>query len=417
VQYLALGLCFFQIIFFYIKGKLFESVFVLLLFSSFVKEGVNIYNTHIGEISLFYISIFIMAVIAIYKNNFFLDRIIANIVLYFLFLLTIGLLNVDYLSFLIKDSILFAIPIAIFVVYRGLSNETIFKLFISLIGVKVITTLIMFSFGITLEYDDNMFLRPFVDNIDEMAMAFKVLILSLLLFTTKFKYKSYLLMLLVVSIFGSFAFGTQFIGLGSLSLMTLMTVLLFYALKSKYPILLLLMPIGLLFLLLVNLDTGNAFTYKINNILELGSYLFSQGDIYTLPNSPQVRIIEILNISQDPVRLFFGYGFGGWFTDSYVAFGNWINEFDFTRYEIENRVFFNPHNIGYVLLKYGILFYIFLYILLSKYKLFRKDYLRVLYINIIFVASLTIGYGIKTSILLSFALIMLHNIKKDRARG
>lgn len=123
----------------------------------------------------------------------------------------------------------------------------------------------------------------------------------------------------------------------------------------------------------------NGILFKVQNITKTISNLdFSNTDnIYYIPLSPRVRIIEMVNIlSYHAGYLFFGHGLSGSYTDRVIRFeppgraGLQLGDADFSREERRSRIFYTCHNLNYPLLKYGFLY--FIYIIVVFYKNRKK---------------------------------------------
>jgi len=147
--------------------------------------------------------------------------------------------------------------------------------------------------------------------------------------------------------------------------------------------------------------------YKVDNIIGLFSNLEADS-IYYIPHSPQVRVIELINIFSYPFhKILFGHGIGGYFSDIYFPFNDYIGTFDFSSEEIIMRKFYNPHNIAFGLLKFGMIWWIFLFsCFINAYKCKNKE-LRIVLAVCLLVLGLNFGYAIKTSILLGLMLVFL----------
>lgn len=177
-------------------------------------------------------------------------------------------------------------------------------------------------------------------------------------------------------------------------------------------------------------------TFKIENITKLfkNFSLTDRKKIYLIPLSPYVRVLEAINIahSSNIYTFIFGHGLGGSYTDKYFPFenksmGKILGPDDFSVEERRSHIFTSSHNLSYPFLKYGILYFLFLflYILFSlrnfKHRL-RKygDYTSSLYCCGIYlgfvlflVASTYLGFTFQTSLMISLILCVFNNYTKQ----
>lgn len=413
IQYLNMVttiIVFISIIYFYNKNKLEYSVFLILLFSVLSTKGINIYLLQIAGINLFYITLLLLLLLFLLKNK---EKIFQIPKLLFVYAVLISIVFAYSISnlfestlFFIKDLIIIiVIPTLIVILFKSIKSEKIVYIFINILSIKIIASLLMFLAGLTLIKDENMFDALSIDNADELGSLFVVLLLTLV-FIRNINDNKWIFFLFIITLFGLFHYGLGFLGLGSQVMMMVLIVFGYFMLRSKFFAILV-----ILILLFTSIGEirNEAISYKIKNITELFSNL-NQDSVYMIPHSPQVRVIELINITSYPwYNIVFGRGIGGYFSDTYFEFNKYIGKFDFSEQEIETRKFYNPHNLGYNLLKFGILWQIFLLYLFYKTIKLTKGNIRMFIILSLFTLSLNMGYAIKTSILFGIVLIMLHN--------
>ena len=102
------------------------------------------------------------------------------------------------------------------------------------------------------------------------------------------------------------------------------------------------------------------------------------GDINNIPWSPRVRVIEIVNFFDKGILdIYFGQVIGGYITESKLKFNFQFSpsvEDDFSPEQIKTGRYYSLHNISSVLLKFGVLFYFFLfYVFILLLKHFKKN--------------------------------------------
>jgi len=398
-------------VYFYNKNKLEYSLFLILLFSVLSTKGINIYLLQIAGINLFYITLLLLLVLFLLKNK---EKIFQIPKLLFVYAVLISIVFAYSISnlfestlFFIKDLIIIiVIPALIVFLFKKLESEKVVYIFINIMSIKIIASLLMFMTGLTLMQDENMFDALSVDNADELGALFVVLLLTLV-FIRKINDDRWIFFLFFITLFGLFQYGLGFAGLGSQVMIMVLIVLAYFGQRRK----IFFIPILFIFILISNIDkTGNeSIDYKIQNITELFLNL-NQDRIYMIPHSPQVRVIELINIASYPwYNVLFGHGIGGYFSDTYFQFNKYIGKYDFSEQEIETRNFYNPHNLSYNFLKFGILWQMVLLFLLYKTIKQTTGDIRMFLVLSLLTLSLNMGYALKTSILFGIVLIMLHN--------
>ena len=268
----------------------------------------------------------------------------------------------------------------------------------------------MYYFNITVTYDSNMFNRLVVDNSDEIGVLLKTFVLSIFLFATDKKIRILSSIVIILNVFGSIHYGPQFIGLGSLSIIFLTSVIILYIISKLLSFNYKIIFISLIFFIPpLFKSSDDSLNYKINNIFKLSTFLFTNYSIYDLPNSAQIRVIETLNIISEPSRLFFGSGLGGYFVDNKYPFPSWTNKFDFSEKEIISGKYFKPHNFNYNLLKFGFFYFLVIFFLFLYRNSFSKNSDKILYVNLLFFIAFNFGAGIKAALCLGILLIVLSN--------
>lgn len=401
-------------VYFYNKNKLEYSLFLILLFSVLSTRGINIYLLKIAGISLFYITILLLFILFLLKNKEKIFQIPKLLFVYIVFVSIVFAYSIPNLFestlFFIKDlNIIVVIPILIAVLFKKLKSEKIIHIFINIMSIKILSSLLMFMTGLTLTENENLFNTLVVDNTDELGALFVILLLTLV-FTRKINDDRWIFFLFFITLFGLFRYGLGFIGLGSQVMIMVLIILAYFGLRKKK----IFIPILFIFILIFNIDkTGNEYIdYKIQNITGVFSNL-NQDSIYMIPHSPQVRVIELINIASYPwYNVLFGHGIGGYFSDTYFEFNKYLGKFDYSEYEIETRKFYIPHNLAYSFLKVGLLWHMILLFLFYKTMKQTTGDIRMFLVLSLFTLSLNMGHAIKTSILFGIVLIMLHNSNK-----
>lgn len=174
-----------------------------------------------------------------------------------------------------------------------------------------------------------------------------------------------------------------------------------------------------------NSQEDDAFSYKLKNITELIKYIdFSdENKIFLIPLSPRVRLLEIINTIKTG-NMFtntFGRGFGGHFRDDFIQFENhakyyFLSDSDFSLEERKSHNFFTAHNWGYPLLKFGILFFIILFLFtLNQMKKFKKkkDSFGLYLFFIVYLSAISyLGFTFQTSLAIGLLFAVARNHSK-----
>lgn len=179
-------------------------------------------------------------------------------------------------------------------------------------------------------------------------------------------------------------------------------------------------------------DEFQAITFKLENITKLvkNFSLTDRKKISLIPLSPYVRVLEAINIthSSNVYTFLFGHGLGGFYTDNYFHFenrsaGKILGPNDFPIEQRRSHVFTSSHNLSYPFLKYGILYFafLFLYIFFSlrnfKQRLRKRGgyisdlYCLGIYLGFVLflVASTYLGFTFQTSLMISLMLCAFNN--------
>jgi hypothetical protein len=407
---------FIAMLYFYLRGKLQVSLFLILLFSVLSKGGVNIFTFNIVGLNLFYLGILVILVISTCFRGEKLFKVSKVAFIYLIlvsFVLSYSVLNLASAPlFFVKDFIILVfLPIVFFILFKKLSSNDILFAVYNIIAIKIITSFIMYLSGLTLLAETDLMGAMVIDNADELSAFYLIFLISSVLFV-KNERKWWLVLALFVSLIGLLFYGLGFWGLGSQVMLMIAIVFALYAIKNKY-FLIGLFPLLLLLLPLLGSIENELILYKLKNITDLFSNL-DIDSVYLIPHSPQVRVIELINILSYPwYNIVFGHGIGGSFTDTYFPFNKYLGSWDFSHFEITTRVFFNPHNIAFALLKLGLMWWGFVVYLFYKSVLVKNVEVKVFLLVATFVLLLNFGYAIKSSLLLGLVFIVLHNFQKE----
>lgn len=389
------------------------ALFLLMIFSSMTPDAVNIYTTKIAFLNVAYILVLFLTCLSLARtreNILVIPRHLGVFLLMAIVLVPASITNLfDYPVIVAKDMLLILImPMCIYFIFRDLSFDEVIDCFLAIAFVKVLTVLFMFLTGFQLSFNTHfdVAVAGYVDEIDTL--------LILLILTAPFVKENRIrfIILFLLALIGSSFFGVNFLGFGSQIIILSALIALF--LLALRPILLVIFCVLVLASLNFDIAKSALLSYKLNNIFDLISNLRSDL-IYSIPHSPQVRVIELLNLlEREWYFLIFGNGAGGYFSDQHFRFNDYIGDMDFSRWEIENRIFFNPHNFSFGFLKMGVLWTLFCFYLLFTSRRRGLSGLESLFMNLLIITIFfNFGFAIKTSFLVGIVFILLANARKQ----
>ncbi|WP_139158726.1 hypothetical protein ABRP32_19770 [Providencia manganoxydans] len=209
-----------------------------------------------------------------------------------------------------------------------------------------------------------------------------------------------------------FSFGSILLGYVHGGAMVMIFVSLIYCLIRNIKYLLILSGV-LIFILTsltlpsINNDSNDSvLSYKLQKVTGLAEFMFDDNfGVYSLPRSTQVRVIETLNLLDQPLPyIMLGKGFGGYLEQSKYYYGRYLNKDDYSEDQIRSKKFYVLHSINQLLLKHGVIFIALIVLMGMKMrKRINKNYVDVSIIFILFSYAFTIKpYLILSLFLISF---------------
>jgi len=138
---------------------------------------------------------------------------------------------------------------------------------------------------------------------------------------------------------------------------------------------------------------------KIQELKSLMSF-FGGNSLYSVDASPQVRLLELLNIAHTyakaPLFAMFGGGWGGCFSDEAYPYPiSALGPGSYSLDQISTHIFYSPHeSFNYVLLKYGLIGVFFWVLVIIKALLSKR---MTLFSKSVFVALWCINLGYSLS--------------------
>lgn len=290
----------------------------------------------LGPIGVFHIILFSFFIktfrlkILIPSNSVFylLHRTIVFLALSGIFFGVIGLLFLEYYFeyFIIYTSYILTLFLTSFLLIR-ISKKFITKLTKMLIEVMIaapFAALVVYFLGYTSEYGG-----------ESISIIIEVVYFSMALVFTYYQFRQYLLPLLSFFATGFLLFDG---GMGGKGILFMGIILILFILmifndkaigyeidKRKKYLRLLLIPISVFgiikFTSYFQNSEYNLFLYKLENVTLLINLFQGYNGIYLIPESPRVRIIEVICIFNElisnPIYLLFGKGYGAYFSDKY----------------------------------------------------------------------------------------------------
>lgn len=386
-------------IFYILKSKYHYALLYLILCSAYYVEP-NILSLPAVGGYLFLIILLFTSFFHFYKNGFFSRLSIptnsSSIVLFFyvsIFVLLSFIFQIIFSDVLdsthftyFKKDMLFLITMVLFFIFaKDIKLEKIFQVFLIMAIAWLSINFILIQTGVTvISHPASPGYVMTSISYDDLMGFYLYFLVSIFLFANQMKYKILALLLL-----GIFAFNITNIGIGGQMFFGVLALLLIYILSKK-----LLRYFALIasFILILTFSTNigvsslisenrenDIFINKLNAALLVVEFS-SQLDIEEIPWSPRVRVIELINLfDQNPINIIFGNGIGGFFTETSYKFGfhDSVNpDDDFSKEQIVTSRYYTPHNIGMIILKYGLIFYLLMFLILYKILKYSKNSLE-----------------------------------------
>lgn len=312
-----------------------------------------------------------------------------------------------------------------YILFKDLKKQELLKLSLLILFVELVTRFVIIFTGFGLSNEIDMFGNRTALIGDSEGSSIFIFICIYLLFFLKRHYWEKILILLIY-IYTSIklsAFGSMIMMFFVLCFIFILFEKYLFASIQKRFFSLVLVPLLLIGIIMtvsfisnvnsMNSQEDNRFLYKVQNISKLLKYLdfTDEEKIFMIPLSPRVRVLEIANTLKtgNPASNIFGRGIGGHFKDDFIQFENhakfrFLGDADFSKVERESHTFFTAHNWGYPLLKYGVLFFILVflysYLKMKKYKK-KKDSFRLYFYFILFLSTISyFGFTFQTSLII-----------------
>lgn len=241
-----------------------------------------------------------------------------------------GLVFLDYYLeyFILYTSYILTLFFTAFVLIRMSFCFNLHKMLLEVLISAPIAAFLVFLLGFSSKYGG-----------ENISILIEVVYFSMALIFAYYHLKSYLLPLI------SFFFTSFFLldgGMGGKGIIFMVCVLLIFLITSfnknttginiqsrkrilRFAMVPLLSFSVFKFVSYIENSEYNLFLYKLENVTLLVNVFSGFNGLSLIPESPRVRIIEVLNIFREllsnPFFLFFGKGYGSYFSDSYGLLG------------------------------------------------------------------------------------------------
>ena len=389
-------------------------ILVLLLGSSFSFTGLNIWNSGIIPglpFILLLISIFIRGVRLQFRTV-----IIVVFVIFFFAVLSFGnVFHVGVFPVIVDLMVISSIPLAIYR-FKDVTESDFFSAFavctvISLIRLAIFSFLAVEN-PILSTYTD----AKFLDTFDELTGFYLLFSLFLISRPNRFRMVTLFALLMVVMNYLLTDNWLGYYGIGSQVLLALIFFLFFLLLRSPMTLFVIIAAIFFVFPL-ISLYAEDSSDLKIMQLMAVTDILAGL-DISFLPHSVHVRVAEITTfMSGEWYRLVFGAGLGGYIPIS-SDFPIHLGPDDFSEQQISSGLITTPHNLGYLLIKFGWIGAFLAVVLLTwVYRSTRQMSALKFAIYMTFFAFLllNLGYTLKISFLLGILWLAVKDHKSKSA--
>lgn len=302
-----------------------------------------------------------------------------------------------------------SIPLAAIRFYE-LTEAQFFRV-ISICSLVAVTKMVVFDFaGIENPLLSTYTEAKFLDTLDELTGFYLLSVIVLMFSPSGLRW-------VAISLVGVFLF--QYItsdnwlgyyGVGSQVLLVLIVFVIILLLRLQIGFVIFSFGM-LLFIPALAMPIGDLSDLKLQQLLSVFDIL-SGSDITALPHSVHVRVAEIATFLDGPWwRQLFGGGLGGYVNLS-DHFPNYLGPDDFSQQQLVSGKITTPHNIGYILIKFGFLGVVIAFFFLfqvcraaKKMDAFRFSF----YIAFSAFLILNLGYTLKISFLIGMLWVMVKN--------
>jgi len=416
-QFSTIGILLFLLICLYgfydiiVKRNLSNIFLFLILISSYHSNFPNIYTVNFFNISIIYFMFIFFALTTI--KNIFSSKFNINYILLILPLLLLlpyhliyGFINKFSNYAYITESVSFLI-FYFFILYALTNNKEKNNEILDLVKTYIIIYYPLFVIFSGLLFPSNSNLLFY----DEFSKFHALAFTPIIIFSNyKLNHKVLLLLLNILSFFIIAITGY----LSTLNLILITISYFIILLKLNFRIII----FSLVFFILLFFSSykllikyGNETTiWKVKQVgLTITNFNFH--NINQIPRSPKVRILEIMNsyneLSDSPLLIVIGKGFGSYFTDTKYSFKNYgvdLSKGDvYSLDQVKQSKYYIGHGfISYSLIKWG--FSGILIISLISFLIFfikTKDFFW-LSISVPLYVLTTFGYGLKNFIMIGF---------------
>jgi len=393
-----------------------HALLLLLLGSSFSYTSLNIWNN--GVVPGLPFLLLGLSLLMVGVRIKIASAVIIALCTAFLFVLSIG--NIFYVGIkpiIIDFMVIASIPLAA-LRFRKLVEPQFFKA-LSVCSLIALTKIVVFSLaGIENPLLSTYTEARFLDAFDELTGFYLLSAIVLMSAPSSLRW-------LTISLLGALAFQYTrsdqwlgYYGIGSQVLLALIVFVIFILIR---------LPVGFafaagitLFLIpVLTMSTDDADDLKLQQLLSVFNIL-ARSDMTLLPHSVHVRVAEIATFLDSTWwHQLFGGGLGGYVNLS-EHFPNYLGPDDYNEQQIISGKITTPHNIGYLLIKYGyaglalaLLFLVWIFCVVGRITTLKFAF----YMTFGAFLILNLGYTLKISFLLGVLSAVILNATEMRERS
>lgn len=334
-----------------------------------------------------------------------------------LFVLSIAnFFHVGASPILIDLVVIASIPLAA-LRFRGLSEPQFYKT-LSVCSLIALAKIVVFGFaGIENPLLSTYTEARFLDTLDELTGFY--LLSAIVLISSPSTLRWVAISLLGVLVF-QYAYSDNWLGYYGIGSQVLLVLIIFiFVLLLRSPVGFAIGAVIMLILIpILTMSTDDPGDLKLQQLLAVFDIL-AGSDITLLPHSVHVRVAEIATfLDSSWWRQLFGGGLGGYVNLS-DHFPTYLGPDDYSQQQINSGKITTPHNIGYLLIKFGYAGLAAAFVFLSMIYWIARRMMAVkfaFYITFSAFLILNLGYTLKISFLLGVLWVIFQNGTKMRER-
>ena len=332
-------------------------------------------------------------------------------------LFTLSLANVFVVGIhpvIVDLLVVLSIPLAA-IRFRKLSEQQFFLTFSACALIAVLKIIIFAFVGVQNPVLSTYTQSSFLDTHDELTGFYILFILVLMCGPNRLRWLSTGLFCALIFHYISSDNWLGYYGIGSQVLLALIVFIL--SLLVRFPIGLFVIACVVLFITsMANVFSDITDDLKLQQLVSMLEIL-SKYNFDLLPHSLQVRVAEISTFFEVPwLHQIFGRGLGGYINLS-DHFPIYLGPDDFSQQQIDSGKITTPHNLGYLMIKFGyaglalaLAFLVWIY----RVALRMVSFKFALYITFGVFLILNLGYTLKNSFLLGVLWVVISECYRNK---